>query len=94
MKWTWLTNFFQKDSVKKILDLGLQILKMLIGQAAASLQTVAQEEVAKAEATGATGTKKYEMAFAGVRSRFPELKEAFINHAIETAVLALLAAKK
>jgi len=91
---SWLSAFFKKDSVKAILNMGKAILKVLIGRAAENLQEVARQEVARAEATGKTGSEKYELAFKGVKSRFPEMKEAFINHAIETAVLALLSARK
>lgn len=90
---SWLSSFFRRDSVKAILDMGLSILKLLIGQAAESLQNIAKSEVDKAEVSGKTGSEKYEAAFKGVKARFPEMKEAFINHAIETAVVSLLAAK-
>ncbi len=91
---SWLSSFFRKDSVKAILDAGVKILKLLIGRAAENLQTIAKEEVDRAEASGKTGTEKYEIAFKAIKARFPEMKESFINHAIETAVLALLASKR
>jgi hypothetical protein len=91
---SWLSAFFRKDSVKAILKMGVAILKLLVGRAAENLQEIAREEVEKAERSGKSGSDKYEAAFKGVKARFPQMKEAFINHAIETAVLALLAAKK
>lgn len=91
---SWLSSFFRKDSVKLILDMGVAILKLLIGRVAENLQEIAKQEVDKAEASGKTGLEKYEAAFKGVKARFPEMKDAFINHAIETAVVSLLAAKK
>ena len=86
--------FFSGSTVKMILKLGEQILKVFLGNIADKLQTVANEEVVKAEATGASGLDKYEQALKGIRLRFPEIKESVINFAIENAVLALLAAKE
>lgn len=57
------------------------------------LQRVASDEVLKAEQSGKNGADKYEWAFKGIRDRFPQLKESFINTAIEVAVLALQAAQ-
>ena len=91
---SWLSSFFRKDSVKSILNLGLQILKLFLGKVAGELQRVAQEEVAKAEASGKIGAEKYEIAFKAIKARLPQVKESLINYAIEQSVLALMAAKR
>ena len=91
---SWLSEFFRKDSVKTILNLGLQILKLFLGKVASELQKVVQEEVSKAEASGKTGTEKYEIAYKAIKARLPQIKESLINFAIEQSVLALMAAKR
>ena len=88
-----IAGFFQKDSVKAFLDLALKILKMVLGQTGVMLQTIAQEEVAKAEASGKTGLEKYEMAYKAIKKRFPEVRESAVNLAIELAVNALVQGK-
>lgn len=90
---SWLSEFFRRDSVKIVLKLMEKVLKIIIGQVADKLKTVAYEEVVKAEKSGKSGPDKYEAAFKGIRSRFPELKESAINFAIEGAVLALQSSK-
>ena len=91
---SWLSSFFRKDSVKQILNFGKMILRLLLGKLADDLQRIAMEEVQKAEQSGKSGSDKYRAAYEAIKNRLPAVKEAFINHAIETAVLALLAAKK
>lgn len=91
---SWLSSFFRKDLVKQILNLGLRILKLFLGKVAEDLQIIAQEEVAKAEASGKTGADKYEIAFQAIKARLPQVKESLVNYAIEQSVLALLAAKR
>lgn len=83
--------FFRRDTVKAILKTALSLLKLLLGKVAKDLQEIALEEVQKAEATGATGQKKYEMAYEGIKNRLPGLRESAINLAIELAVSALQA---
>ena len=91
---SWLTVFFRRDSVKVILKLGEKLLKIVLGKVASNVQEIAAQEVSRAEASGKTGVEKYEAAFKGVKARFPEMKESFINFAIETAVVALGEAKR
>ena len=91
---SWFSNFLRKDTVKMILKLGEKLLKIVVGKTAQNLQYIASREVERAEASGKSGLDKYEAAFKGVRSSFPELREAFINSAIEVAVLALTSVKK
>lgn len=89
-----ITGFFQKNSVKAIVALAVRILKVVLGNAARDLQTIAMEEVLKAEKSGESGIKKYEMAYAGIRDRFKgPVKEYVINLAIEAAVFAYNEAK-
>lgn len=87
--WVGIVGFFQSDMAKKILALGLQILKIVAGNVGADLMTIAKEEVAKAEASGLDGQAKYEAAFAGIRKRLPSVAENAINLAIEVSVAAL-----
>lgn len=91
---SWISSFFRRDSVKAILDIGLRLLKMLLGGIANDLQRIAMEEVKIAEASGATGTEKYEMAFKAIKKRLPTLRENAINLAIELSLGALQAGKK
>lgn len=85
----WWGSFFSKDNVSAFLNLALKIMKMIIGRVANDLNRIAQEEVARAEASGKSGTEKYEAAFKAIRARFPELRESAINLAIELGVNAL-----
>lgn len=82
--------FFTKDSVKMFLNLGLKLLKLILGNIAHNVALIAQEEVLNAELSGKTGEAKYEMAFKAVKSRLPEVKDSAINLAIELAVNALI----
>lgn len=91
---SWLSNWFQKDKGKLVLSLGKQILKLFVGSVADKIVDVAKEEVEKAEASGQTGTKKYEQALHGVKDRFSEIREFVLNLAIELCVFALNLAKK
>jgi hypothetical protein len=91
---SWFSQWFKSVKWKAILDLGVQILKVFLGKVAEDLQKIAKEEVDKAERTGKTGAEKYEIALKALKKRFPDMKESFINHAIETAVLALAAFKE
>lgn len=90
----WLKSFFAKDSVKAIINMGLSLLKMVIGNAAHDLSEIARQEVLNAEASGKTGKEKYEIAFKAIKKRLPEVGSSAINLAIEIAVSALLQAKK
>ena len=65
---SWLSVFFKKDNVKVFLNLALNLLKLLLGGIASNLSTIAQEEVAKAEASGKNGDDKYTAAFAGIKA--------------------------
>ena len=86
-------SFFKQDNVKAFLAVALKLLKMVLGGVAANLQTVAREEVARAEASGKTGQEKYEDAYKAIKKRFPEIKESALNLALELAVSALLQSK-
>ena len=90
---SWLSVFLKKDNVKLILKWGEAILKLFLGKAAQELQNYAFSAVKSAEATGKSGLDKYEYAFKEIRKVFPDIKERLINHAIESAVLALDALK-
>lgn len=90
----WFKSIFTKDNVKAILDLGLSILKMILGSVAHDLAEIAKQEVINAEASGKTGKEKYEIAFIAIKKRLPEVRDSAINLAIEIAVNALLSAKK
>ena len=85
--------FFKQDKVRAILKIALDLLKKLLGGIGKDLLAIAEDEVRKAEATGATGQKKYEMAYQGVKDRIPGLRESAINLAIELAVNAIQADK-
>lgn len=93
---SWLSVFFRKDSVQAVLQAGLKILKAFIGKVGEDLQKIAQEEVATAETLYAAGKIPDKRAYVQERlkARFPQIREVFINHAIETAVIALMAAKQ
>jgi len=91
---SWLSSFFRKDSVRAIYKMGAGILKILIGRAAENVQQFAREEVGKAEASGLDGGEKYQLVVKNMKNRFPEVKEAFLNHAIEVAVVALIEYKR
>lgn len=88
-----IVAFFRKDSVKAILEIGKKLLSIFVQKAAGELERTASEEVWKAEQTGKTGTEKYEMAYKGIKARFPELKESIINLALEIACNWLTASK-
>ena len=90
---SWLSSFFRKNSVKAILNFGKSILKIFLGEVAKDLQEIAWSEVKRAEESGKSGIEKYEAAFKAIKTRFPEIRESLVNHAIETAVLALNSAK-
>lgn len=93
---SWLSVFLRKDSVQAVLKAGITILKAFIGKVGEDLQRIAQQEVAEAQNLYALGKIPDKRAYVQERlkARFPQIKEVFINHAIETAVIALLAAKK
>ena len=91
---SWFSSFFRRDSVKLILKWGEKILKIFLNRAAEDLQGYAYSAVRSAEATGKSGLDKYEWAFKDLRARFPDIKERFINTAIEVAVLALSEVKR
>jgi len=86
---SWLSAFFRQDKVQMFLRAALSLLKILLGGVADSLNTIAQEEVKKAELSGKSGQEKYEAAFKGIKVRLPELRDSAINLAIELAVSAL-----
>ena len=93
---SWLSVFFKKDSVQAVLKAGLNILKAFIGKVGEDLQKIAQEEVALAEREFNAGRIKDKRKYVQdrLKARFPGIQEVFINHAIETAVIALLASKR
>lgn len=93
---SWLSVFFRKSSVQAVLKWGQQILKIFIGKVAEDLQKIAQQEVADAQNLYALGKIQDKRTYVKDRlqARFPQIREVFINHAIETAVIALLAVKK
>lgn len=85
-----IAGFFRAPATKRILDMGVKLLKAAGVAAAEQLQRVAREEVERAELEG--GKDKYERAFKAIRGRIPgtrDIKESAINLAIETAVQAL-----
>lgn len=88
---SWITGFFKSDLSKKILNLGLEILKITAGDAAEKLHKIAKEEVIKAEDAGEVD--KYTLAFKGIVSRLKyegkSIVESEVNLAIEIAVSAL-----
>ena len=86
---SWFSIWFRRDSVKAFLDLALKLLKMILGNVARDLSTIAQEEVKRAEENGKSGTEKYEAAYKAIKKRFPEVRESAINLAIEVSVNAL-----
>ena len=90
---SWLSTWFGTIKWKVIFDLGVKILKIFLGKVAEELMRIAKEEVAAAEATGKTGTEKYEIAFKAITKRFPEIRERFINAAIEVCVLVVSSMK-
>lgn len=87
--WSSIISFFSKDIVKSFLKKFGEILVMFLGEIGRELKKVALEEVHKAEQTGKSGLEKYELAYRGVKKRFPELREKFIEAAIANAVLAI-----
>ena len=89
-----IVAFFRKDSVQLILEIGKKLLGIFVRKAAGELERVAREEVWKAEQSGKSGLEKYNIAYEGVKKRFPELKESVINLAIEIAVNWLTASRE
>ena len=92
-----LSKWLRGDTAKWILKIGQSILRLFIDRVAKDLQDEAWRVVKYVEdAAKSDGTikDKYQMAFDMIRKDFPTLKESLINHAIESAVLALDALRK
>lgn len=92
-----IAKFFQSDLFKFIIKTGEDILKRVLGDIGSKVQSIALEEVTKAENTpGLTGTDKYNLAYKNIRDRIsdPTIAESAVNLAIELAVTAIQNAKK
>ena len=94
---SWLSRFFvsNKNVGRFLLELARKMLVVFVGRLAQDLQSIAIEEVLRAEASGLDGQAKWKMAYEGIKSRLKtEVKEHVINLAIETALSAILANRK
>ena len=76
------------------MKLAKEMLTVLVGKIAQDLQSIAIEEVMKAEASGKDPKDKRKMVFEAIKHRLPELGDSIIFLAIETAVSALKASKR
>lgn len=85
----WISRLFKSPESKKIMDLGVQIIKTTGVRQADKLAKVAYEAVKEAEFT--KGVDKYEYAFKAARGALSvdDFKEDVINVAIEIALQAL-----
>jgi len=88
---SWFLSWWQSDARKIFTAFILKALRVFLGSVADRLQSIAKEEVDKAEATGKSGIDKYKIAFSGIRERIKDASVTIpmINLAIESAVIAL-----
>lgn len=85
----------QNNVGRYILELGKKMLVTFVGRVANDLQSIAVEEVLRAEASGLDGDAKRKMAFDGIKARLKtSVKNHLIGLSIENALAAIIANQK
>ena len=84
-----INRFFNRRSLEIAFKLFVKVLGAFAGKVGANLADEARIEVGKAEASGMSGTRKFEMVFNILKNRFKdkqEITDRLIRAAIEISV--------